>query len=474
MAGLWIHPWRVQAWRPEFEPLESRRLLDGGGASPLSGHADLPLGNAVSVLPDGDVVVTAGFDAEAGRSRLFVARYGPDGALRWSQRTQVRLAYHRSDVAAAADGTICITGVTSGSPDFDPGEAEQRVPGRGSYGFVLKLDGDGDFLWVNALRGARFPTLAASEDGSVSVTGSFRKSLTLDAGNGGSLTLNSNGGLDGFLVHYDADGALAWRRAVGGRGRDQGSAIATGPDGRIVMAGSFTGSLAFDDAPGPALLASGRRDAWLASFDSANNTQWAVALGGLGTEYALGLVCDSQGNSTISGLFSRSIDSDPGPGVQLLSPYRHNRSLFLANLDPAGDWRWSGAIVGGGHFLAVAPLAAAPDGSLYLPLSFNRTFDFDPTPGERMLSSLGKPADAVVVRLSATGQLDWFAPLRSSHFEIAWDVAVDSTGAAYTLGDFDGPIDLDPGPGVMHLGSESGIFLSHLDQGGSYLAGWAV
>ncbi|MBK7303784.1 MAG: SBBP repeat-containing protein [Saprospiraceae bacterium] len=64
----------------------------------------------------------------------------------------------------------------------------------------------------------------------------------------------------------------------------------------------------------------------------------------------------------------------------------------------------------------------------------------------------------------------WAKQFGASSYDIGQSIAVDDSGNVFTLGNFDGTVDFDPGPGIFNLTSSNGAsFVSKLDASGNFI-----
>lgn len=84
----------------------------------------------------------------------------------------------------------------------------------------------------------------------------------------------THGRQDMFVVRLDADGAVRWRRLIGGRGDDRAAGVATGAGGRLLVVGS-TGSPRLSGAP-----SHGKADAVVVALEPGGRLAWATRVGG--------------------------------------------------------------------------------------------------------------------------------------------------------------------------------------------------
>ena len=172
---------------------------------------------------------------------------------------------------------------------------------------------------------------------------------------------------------------------------------------------------------------------------------------------------DSSGNVFTVGEFLQTADFDPGPGSANLTS-GGSRDAFVSKLDSAGNFVWVSQLGGSGNVRAYA-MAVDPAGSVYTVGNFENTADFDPGSGVANLTSAGSN-DVFVSKLDGAGSLVWARQLGGTSSEGASGVALDGARSVYTVGQFRGTADFDPGPGAVNLTSAGvdDVFISKLSQ----------
>ena len=139
-------------------------------------------------------------------------------------------------------------------------------------------------------------------------------------------------------------------------------------------------------------------------YASANGSvDWVATAGGSSSDYGNATVVDGQGNVYVTGYFQGSVDFDPGVGTFVLTS-RGGRDIFVVKLSATGDFLW--AIQAGGTQLdAVQGIGLDPSGNIYLTGYFQGTADYDPGPGEYLLTAGG--LDTFVLKLTGAGAFVW-------------------------------------------------------------------
>ena len=215
-------------------------------------------------------------------------------------------------------------------------------------------------------------------------------------------------------------------------------------------------------------------------FVATNSLAWspttpeiAVAkFGSTGEDKGYSVAVDSSGNIYTTGIFSGTVDFDPGAGTANLTS-AGSWDVFLSKLNSAGELVWvkkfGSTAADQGRAIAVDTL-----GNVYTTGSFSGTVDFDPGAGT---SNLFSGQDAVfVLKLNSAGEFVWAKQLNESWTSVAYgySIAVDSLGNVYTTGNFRGTVDFDPGAGASNLtsaGSTGNVdaFVSKLDSTGAFV-----
>ena len=263
---------------------------------------------------------------------------------------------------------------------------------------------------------------------------------------------------------------FVWARHMGGTTDDYSERVAVDASGNVYTTGTFgefNRTVDFDPGPGVFnLTASGEFDVFVSKLDSAGNFVWARQLGGDRLELSGGIAVDRSGNVHTTGQFYGTTDFDPGPSVFNLTPIEQ-ADTFVSKLDSVGNFLWArqfGRSSG-------RNVAADDNGNVFTTGSFFGTADFDPGPGVFNLTSSGF-GDIFITKLDPDGSFVWAAQMGGVSSEIGLGVTVHD-GDVYSTGDFRGPTDFDPGPGVFELTPPGGrdVFVSKLDSDGNFV--WA-
>jgi hypothetical protein len=218
---------------------------------------------------------------------------------------------------AVSDTRVAIAGGFSGTYNFDACGISSSGT-NSPDGYVAQLAQTDlscqwaqDFGDLQADQNASASGVAAYPGGGWVATGSFSGNV-LFAESGSSL--GSHGSLDAFAVRYAANGDHIWSFRYGGTGFDVGTAIATTADGSTLLTGSFAADITFGTFD-----LTGVNDAFVTRMSSGNapTHEWAVALGGDGTDWPEGIALDAAGYVYVLSYFMGMTEVD-GQGMTAL------------------------------------------------------------------------------------------------------------------------------------------------------------
>jgi len=232
------------------------RMFGGNGWDIAKGVCADAEGN---VLVGGTFRGTADFDPSDGVDihtglidSVFVTKFLPDGSYAWTRTIPV--LYNYGNLACGPSGESVVTGLFTGTVDFDPTDGvDSRTAADDPTGvgagdvFVTKLNADGSYGWTYTLGGVggdQGSTAAVSNEGNVFVGGDFRDQVDFDAGPGNAI-LTSNGHQDAFLMLLSPEGTFRWARSFGSGGIDGIGLIAIGPTGELVVGGTYRSTVDF-------------------------------------------------------------------------------------------------------------------------------------------------------------------------------------------------------------------------------------
>lgn len=319
-----------------------------------------------------------------GETDVFVTKLSTDGDWLWALRGGGNNMDAARDLDVAPDGSIYLGGSFFGTATF--GTNTFTSPNPTSDIFVARLDPTGNWLWVKQAGGTNYDDCfgIAQSGPNVYITGSFFETAAF-----GDFNLTSLGNKDIYVAKLDASTGnwlSAWQ--AGSSDANIGKSVALDSAGNAYLSGSGGGVLDFGSinvfAPGSYIAKLSPQGEWL----------WAIPVPG-GDAEKKSLCLDQYSNLVVAGSFS----GVPYFGNVMLIPHA-GKDVFVAGLDPSGNWLWAKAAGGSGDDLASGMVHAA-NGNTFISGTFNGSCEFDGI----TINSAGMK-DAFVAKLSGASDVD--------------------------------------------------------------------
>ena len=172
---------------------------------------------------------------------------------------------------------------------------------------------------------------------------------------------------------------------------------------------------------------------------------WVKHLGASGEGFTgVSMVIDSNKAVIVAGLFKGTADFDAGPGVYNMTS-NGDQDLFITEYDSAGNFHWAKHL-GGIQGDQVRQMKLDKYGNIVLMGMYQGTVDMDPGPGIANATAVG--SDAFVIKLDNNGNYIWSKQWQVYSINT---MEIDVNNNILLGGDFGGPADFDPGPGLYTM-----------------------
>lgn len=332
-----------------------------------------------------------------GVNDIYVTKLDSNGNFIWSKSIGGINSDAGHSISIDLTGNVYVTGDFRNTVDFDPGPGLYNLTASGADMFILKLDPNGNFIWVKQIVGSVGWNMTMNSNNQLLVTGSFGGTQDFDPGPG-TFNLTSSGSSDCFIIELDTSGSLNWAVAMGGTNVDIPRSIKSDYLGNVYLCGYFSGTNAdFDPSPGISLLSSnGGYDVFVVKLNSVGGFDWAKSFGSSGNDDAFDICVVDSGKVNICGKFLFTVDFNPGAAVHNLTSAGIS-DAFINQLDSNGNFLSVLTFGGLGYdgFTGIAPY----NGSVYTLGSFQGTVDFDPDTSTFNITSYGD-TDGFILKLS--------------------------------------------------------------------------
>jgi len=244
--------------------------------------------------------------------------------------------------------------------------------------------------------------------------------------------------------------ALLWRAQLFGAYDGELGGVAFTPEGDVIMAGSFAGTM---ETPDGSVDSIGGRDVFVAKMAWSGELMWLKRFGGEGSQHASSVAVSKDGEIAIGGELEGAIDA----GEFVLQSAALEDGFVLV-LDENGKPRWGrrfGDPVGDDGSLessehqTVASVAFLADGDVVVGGSFYGILDLD----EEWPSADGQ--DAFVAHVRSGGDVRWARSFAGPGDANVAGVRVHDDGRIFATGSFSGVLQM--GSSISAAGAEAGF-----------------
>jgi hypothetical protein len=416
-------------------------------AKQIGGAGD-QLGTSIATDAFGNVITAGHFegtvDFDSGPStytlneysggNLFITKHDPSGNLMWAINFGGGSYYATPAVAVDNFQNIYVTGWFWGSADFDPDSTIFNLNSIGNRDiFVCKYNSLGILIWAKQMGSTNEDSgssVSIDNFGNVISTGFFRGTADFDPGVG-TYTLAGSGNQNTFISKLDSTGNFIWATSLVSTYSNFSEDIVADKSGNIYLLGGFEGTVDFDPSISTYTLSeAGSVDIFLCKFNSNGNFMWAKGIGGQGTDYGHSMAIDQECNIYATGVFTGTVDFNPGSGIYNL----FGGGAYVAKFDSSGNFvmaknfkQSAGGPVGLG-------IAVDSKKMIYTTGFFLGTADFDPGPGTYTITSAAY--DVFVTVLDENGDFSCAGKIGGLSHEWGYSIANDAYGNIYTTGYF--------------------------------------
>lgn len=376
--------------------------------------------------PDGGYVVAGKTNANSGyvtgvhgnNPDMWVIKTDQTGNFQWQK------ALGGSGFEEAAAITLTNDGgyLMAGSSMIDNGDVLDYFGG-GSDLWIAKIDASGNKMWTKNM-------------GSTGTEAAYSVQQTSDGGfiiagasNGNDIDVTGHHGIwttyDMWIIKTNSTGDIEWQKSLGGAGDDVGYSIQQTSDGGYIVAGysdsangDVTGNHSYWDTNDWTYKPS--RDAWVVKLNSTGSIQWQKSLGGSGEDSASSIQQTSDGGYILAG-YSNSVDGH-------VTGNHGSHDFWIAKMDANGSLIWQKSL-GGSKTDKAYSIKQTPDGG-YVAAGYSFSIDGD------VVGHHGNDTgtDYWVVRLNATGDLQWNKSLGGTFGEAAFSLDLTSDGGYVIAG----------------------------------------
>jgi hypothetical protein len=317
-VGCDLGPVEVPSWQKQFGS-DTTQL---GRAMALTDNGILALTGSFS----GDLTLGGQVHSSKGNQDIFVATFTQGGMFRWSKAFGSEGIDEGLSVAVGRRSDVFVLANFQDQVDFGAGPVKSAG---GTDVALMKLVSTGRLRWSIRFGGTQGDIgnkIAVGPDDTMFVVGAFNGSMMIE-----KTELTAVGGSDAFIASFNTSGNLLWAKSFGGPGDDDATAVGIDGEGRVYVAGQFTGESTLG---GATPFVSDQGDIYISSFDAAGGFRWAKTFGGTANDFVRDLAV-RDGRVVATGRLSSKASIDGVP-VTVSAP-----GAFVASFDTEGKVQWA-------------------------------------------------------------------------------------------------------------------------------------
>lgn len=399
-------------------------------------------------------------------------------------------------IALSGVATVFISAVLGGWMTMPTGvsaQKERQKPNKANFGTSSNPANEPVFGTVNKIGGTGTTQIGKpffDADGNQYITGAFTGTLTI-----GFTTLVATQDFDMFVAKYDSLGDVVWARKASGVtsgvpanfALEAGNSLAVDASGNVYVGGGFAKQITLEGGVNPnvVLTDGGGADLsyepFLAKYNGNGDLLWAI--GGnsgsprdtinfdRGFNVINSIVFDGSGNPFILGSFS---------GTNFLGSAVTNTGssdMILARINPAnGAVVWQ-QTVGNTDVESGMMLGIDAASNLYVLGNFTSDSLMFPTlPSATTFSNPENYFDTFIAKYNSSGAVQWAKQLGGAEEVVANNIAVNSDGDIFTVGQFTSSVTFSTAPTPTILSeNETGLgdagfggFVARMDTNGDW------
>ena len=282
--------------------------------------------------------------------------------------------------------------------------------------------------------------IAMDQSGNIYVTG-------WSDGTWGNPINPHSGGRDVFVAKLNNAGELQWNTFLGSSHTDEGKAIAVDGSGNIYVVGTSDADWSIPGDPFP-----GGPGTFLAKLNSNGGLQWHKFMTTIGSQFGEDVAVDANGYVYVAGWGGWLWDTPP------VEPHPDWGAPFVAKFDSSGAEVWHAFFGGAAGTHLCTGVAVDASGHVYV--------------SGRSSTNWGTPVnghagdgyeDGFVAKLDSSGIRQWHTFFGGEGTDMAWEIAVDTSGNTYATGNSAANWGTPINP---HDGGFSDTFVVRLDSSG--------
>jgi len=391
----------------------------------------------------------------------YVTKTNADGSFAWVWRTEGYFGAYATSVTTDEQGNVYATGYYNGKTDFDSDRyaSEYKYTRYSWDAFYVKLDKDGNLIWVKTLNGNRdeyAQDIVVDKNGNIYVTGYYNASI-LDF-DPGFYTVDWQGILGYttlFVSKINSDGTYGWTHRSGHvTGDIQGLKIEVGTQAEessdlIYVTGHFSGTVDFDandqnsDANLNTIISNGSSDGFIFQLNDQGEFNWLRTIGGISSDFIRDLHTTETGVYVVGTAIDEISFGDGLTEERLGTP--GGRNVYYSQFNADGSYVKTKILPSTSASFNLH-LAIDDNENVYVSGVFAESTDFysgaDPLLSD--VREIDGYSNVYISKYLPSGDSVWTKTLAINGNESLRGMSLAANGNLYLTGKFSNSVDFDP------------------------------
>ncbi|MCB0464230.1 MAG: T9SS type A sorting domain-containing protein [Aequorivita sp.] len=272
---------------------------------------------------------------------------------------------------------------------------------------------DPQIEWQNTIGGNSEDYLYAMAK---SVDGGYLLGGTSYSDSSGDKSENSLGDFDYWVVKINSLGEIEWENTIGGNKAETLWSVAQTSDGGFILGGTSE-----SDISGDKTEPSAGRDYWVVKLDVLGNIAWQNTIGGDYSDNIFSIKQTTDGGYILGGSSNSNISGEKTQDSKGIEDF------WIVKLSNTGTVEWD-KTVGGNNMDILQAIIQSSDGG-YVVGGYSES----EISGDKSENPIGF-TDYWVVKLSATGEVEWENTIGGTGYESIYSIAETAEGGYILVG----------------------------------------
>lgn len=401
-------------------------------------------------------------------SFTYLNKYDVKGKLLWSKEMIGDVGNQGKAIAIDKEGNVYICGVFVKNIRLDG--LNMINDSEDANTFIAKYDNNGNFIWHKILRpmqdvkatqhkddeedhdhdnghnhnhAAHQPhfhsiinqitDMELDHENNLYLTGFFDKAIDFDPSDK-IAKVSAQGLMDAFILKLDYEGNFKWVKTIEGKGANKGNAIDFDSKNNVYVTGSFTETASIGKLN---IHANGGSGIYIAKLDKNGHEQWVKKIDNTKLNSGNDIHIDTADFIYLTGnIGSRTEITEINKTIEAKE---NSANVFIAKLDPEGDYLWVEAI-NGEPYASGQSIVTDAFGNIYITGYFNGNMLYK---DKTILNGNGKE-DGFIIMLNKDGDILFTQAIGGLTHDRAAHLIIHSDNSLVVSGACNGPFFIDP------------------------------